>query len=479
MGKKEAVMAKRFDVTVIGAGPAGYVAAIRASQLGLRAAIVERKYWGGVCLNVGCIPTKSLLKNAEVAHTLQERGLELGFSFDNLTLDYATAFKRSRQVSSRLVKGVQFLTRANKITSFEGTAAIVGRNEITVRLNAGDQERIETEYMIVATGARPRSIPGVAIDGETVISYEEAILSASLPRSAIIIGAGPIGIEFAYIWRSYGVDVTIVEMMDRILPLEDPESSAALARAYKRLRIRTVTGATVTGVDAASGSVRVTLCRGEETETLQADKALIATGFQPNVAGIGLEMAGVQLTERGGYIQVDDQMSTNVSGIYAAGDVTGKLMLAHVGSAMGVAAAEAIASRSGAAAPPRPLNYAMMPRCVYAHPQVASFGYTEEQARENGFEPRVGKSLFLANGKALGLGEREGFVKIVSDGKTGELLGAHLVGPDVTELLPELTLAQAQELTAAEIGRNVHAHPTLSEALMEAAHAVEGHSIHG
>jgi dihydrolipoamide dehydrogenase len=459
---------------VIGAGPAGYVAAIRAAQLGLKVAIVERKYWGGVCLNVGCIPTKSLLKNAEVAYTLQKRGRELGFSFDNLTLDYGVAHKRSRQISGRLVKGVQLLIKRNAITVFDGAAVVSSLHEVTVILDSGGRQRIETQNIIVATGARPRSIPGVTIDGERMITYTHAILSPTLPKSVIVIGAGPIGVEFAYVWRNYGVEVTIVEMMDRVLPLEDPESSAVLAKAYKKLKIKVLTGTQVEGVEVASEGVQVTVRRGSEIETLAADQALVAIGFRPNVEEIGLEMVGVRLTERGNFIQVDDQMRTNVPNIYAVGDVTGKMMLAHVGSAMGMVAAEVIAGLE-----PKTLDYEMMPRCVYSHPQVASFGYTEVQAREKGFEPQVGKFLFLANGKALGLGERDGFVKIISDARTGELLGAHLVGPDVTELLPELTLARAEELTAAEIASNVHAHPTLSEALMEAAHAVEGHAIHG
>jgi dihydrolipoamide dehydrogenase len=469
----EEKLVDKFDVTVIGAGPAGYVAAIRAAQLGRRVAIVEREYWGGVCLNVGCIPTKSLLKNAEVAHTLQERGRELGFSFDNLALDYGVAHGRSRQVSGRLVKGVQLLMKKNDITVFDGTGTLVDPGTVEVALNDGGQARLETAAVIIATGARPRDIPGVPVDGDKVITYTEAILSPALPESVIIIGAGPIGVEFAYIWRNYGVEVTLVEMMDRILPLEDPESSAVLARAYKKLKIALLTDARVEAVGATDEGVQVTVRRGDGVERLTAAQALVAIGFQPNVEGLGLESVGVKLTERSSYIQVDDRMGTSVPHIYAVGDVTGKLMLAHVGSAMGMVAAEAIAGLE-----PAPLDYGMMPRCVYSQPQVASFGYTEEQAQAMGFEPRVGRFPFQANGKALGLGERDGFVKIISDATTGELLGAHLVGPEVTELLPELTLARAQELTAAEIARNVHAHPTLSEALMEAAHGVEGHSIH-
>jgi dihydrolipoamide dehydrogenase len=466
-------MSNSFDVTVIGAGPAGYVAAIRAAQLGLRVAIVEREFWGGVCLNVGCIPTKALLKTAEVAHTLQNRGREFGFSFENLRLDYGVAFRRSRQVSERLVKGVQYLLKSGDIKAFEGTGTIVGRNEVQVALQAGGEETITTANIIVSTGARPRGIPGVTIDGVKVVTYTEAIIASELPKSVIIIGAGPIGVEFAYIWRNYGVEVTIVEMLDRLLPLEDPEVSEVVAKAYRRLRIDVVTGSAVESVDAREDGVFVKVGKGGSTTGLQAGQALVAIGFQPNVEGIGLESAGVALTERGRFIQIDDRMRTSVPNIYAIGDVTGKLMLAHVGSAMGIIAAEAIAGGD-----PPPLDYMMMPRCVYCQPQVASFGYTEEQAREKGFDLRIGSFPFMANGKALGLGERDGFVKIISDAVSGELLGAHLVGPDVTELLPELTLAHAQELTAAEISRNVHAHPTLSEAIMEAAHALEGHAIH-
>jgi dihydrolipoamide dehydrogenase len=464
---------EKFDLTVLGAGPGGYVAAIRAAQLGLKVAIVEREYWGGVCLNVGCIPTKSLLKNAEVAHTLQNKGRELGFSFENLNLDYSVAHRRSRQVSGRLVKGVQSLMKRNAIAVFEGSGTLAARNQVLVDLSAGGQERIESDTIVIATGARPRTVPGVAIDGERIITYKEAILADVLPKSVVIIGAGPIGVEFAYVWRNYGVEVTLVEMLDRVLPLEDPESSAVVAKAYKKLKIKVLTGRRVEGVAPEGDGVQVTVRRGEEIETVTAEKALVAIGFQPNVEGIGLETVGVKLTERGRFIQVDEQMRTNIPNIYAIGDVTGKLMLAHVGSAMAMVAAEAIAGLT-----PAELDFEMMPRCVYAQPQVASFGYTEEQAREKGFDLQVGKFFFLANGKALGLGERDGFVKIISDAQSGELLGAHLVGPDVTELLPELTLARAQELTAAEIAANVHAHPTLSETLMEAAHAVEGHAIH-
>ena len=461
-----------FDVTVVGAGPGGYVAAIRAAQLGLKTAIVEKKYWGGVCLNVGCIPSKALLRNAELAHLLQHRAKEFGLRFDNLTLDFGAAFKRSRQVSNRLVKGVRFLMRKNGITVYEGTANLLGPDRLQVALNDGGEAALRTRNLIIATGARPRTIPGVEIGGP-VLDYEHAILSKTLPASAIIIGAGAIGVEFSYIWRSYGVQVTLVEMLDQILPLEDPEISAELAQAYKKLKINLLTSTRVAKIETGDDGVRVTVSTNGETQTLQAEVALMAIGFRPNVEGFGLENLGVAQSERGGFIEIDAQMRTNVPGVYAIGDVTGKLMLAHVASAQGITAAEAIAGRDTPA-----LNYEMMPRATYCHPQVASFGLTEHQARERGYQVNVGRFPFQANGKALGLGERTGLVKIIADARYGEILGAHMIGPEVTELLPELVLAHNAELTAAEIARSVHAHPTLSEVLMEAAHDVEGQPIH-
>ncbi len=466
-------MSDAFDVTVIGAGPGGYVAAIRAAQLGLKTAIVEKKYWGGVCLNVGCIPSKALLKNAELAHLLQHRAQEFGFSFENLSLDYAVAFKRSRQVSSRLVKGVQFLMRKNKIEVYEGAGTIKSPQEVQVALNEGGETTLQTKHIIIATGHQPASIPGVEIDGSKVVDYERAILADTLPSSVIVIGSGAIGVEFSYVWNSYGVAVTLVEMLDNILPLEDEEISTELARAYKKLGIEVLTGTRVETVDTSGDGVRVTVSRNGETQTLQADKTLMSIGVRPNVDGIGLENIGVKLAERGRFIEIDERMQTNVPGVYAIGDVTGKLMLAHVASAQGIIAAESIAGH-----PTMEMDYAMMPRAVYCQPQVASFGLTEEQAKEQGHKVNVGRFPFQANGKALGLGERTGFVKIIADAKYGEILGAHMIGPEVTELLPELVLAHNAELTAEEIARSVHAHPTLSEALMEAAHDVEGQAIH-
>jgi dihydrolipoamide dehydrogenase len=464
-------MADQYDVVVIGGGPAGYVAAIRAAQLGLKTAIAEKNALGGVCLNVGCIPSKSLLKNAEVAHTLQHRAKEFGFSFDNLRLDYKVAFDRSRQVASRLVKGVGFLMKKNNITVYEGAAVINGANKVQVTLNAGGTADLAAQNIIIATGARTRSIPGVEIDGERVVTYLEVILAEALPKKMVIVGAGPIGMEFAYVMVNYGVDVTVVEMLPHLLPNEDPEISDVIEKAYKRLGVKYHLGAMVSQIERGESGVRVSL---KEGEPLEADKVLIAIGFIPNTENIGLESIGVKVKERGG-IEVDEGMRTNVPGVYAIGDVVAPMgyMFAHHGSAMGLVAAETIAGHATVT-----LDYRMLPRCTYTQPQVASFGYTEQQARDAGYEIKVGRFPFQPNGKALGMGEREGFVKIIADARYGEILGAHLVGPEVTELLPELTLAHSAELTAEEIARNVHAHPTLSEALMEAAHGVEGQPIH-
>ena len=462
-------MADKYDVVVLGAGPGGYVAAIRAAQLGLRTAVVERQYMGGVCLNIGCIPTKALLKNAEVAHTLQHRAKEFGFSFDNLKLDYPTAFKRSRQVSDRLVKGVSFLMKKNKIDVYDGTGTLTGPNTMAVKLNDGQEATLSAKNIIVATGARPRPFPGVEFDEQRVISYIPAILAEKPPKSVVIIGGGAIGVEFAYVWVNYGVEVTILEMMPHLLPNEEPEVSDTLEKAYKKLGVKFQTNAKVTGIERNDNGVRVLV---EGGKPLEAEQCMVAINFLPNTEGIGLEAVGVQLTERKN-IAIDGNMRTNVPGIYAIGDVATDYRLAHVASAMGLIAAETIAGHPTVA-----LDFRMMPRCTYSQPQVASFGYTEAAAKEAGYEVKVGQFPFVANGKSLGLGEKEGFVKIISDARYGEILGAHLVGPDVTELLPELTLAHNNELTAEEIARNVHAHPTLSEALMEAAHGVEGQPIH-
>lgn len=464
-------MANEYDVVVLGAGPGGYVAAIRASQLGLKTAIIEKQWWGGVCLNVGCIPSKALLHNAELAHILQHRAREFGFSFDNLELDYTKAFKRSRQTSKRLVKGVQFLMKKNKIDTYDGWGAFQNANTLTVDLEDGSQTTLTAKNVIIATGATTRLLPGTETS-ENVLTYLEVILSDTLPKSIIIAGASAIGLEMSYILHNYGVDVTLVEYLPHLAPLEDEEVSKELEKAYKKMGVNFRVGTRVDSVEDTGSGVKVTVTTPEgEQEVLEAEKLLQAIGMQPRTSGYGLEATGVALDERG-FIQVDDQMKTNVDGVYAIGDVTGKLMLAHVASAQGIIVAEAIDGHETFA-----LDYRMMPRATYCQPQIASFGYTEQQAIEAGYEINVSRFPWQANGKALGMGEKDGFVKLISDKQYGELLGGHLIGHGVTELLPELTLAQLAELTPAEIARNVHAHPTMSEALMEAAHALEGPSI--
>lgn len=465
-------MTEIFDVVVLGAGPGGYVAAIRAAQLGLKTAIVDKQWLGGVCLNVGCIPSKALLKNAEVAHTLRERGKEFGFSFENLKLDYSAAVKRSRQVSDRLVKGVGFLMKKNGISVFMGTGKLSARDTVSVTDKDGKITDLKAKNIIIASGASSAVPAAWKVDGQKVVTYWEAILQEKQPKSVIVIGSGAIGVEFSTVWNSYGVEVTIVEMLPRIVPLEDEEISAELEKAFKKRGIKILAGHKVEAVETTENGVRVTVSADGEKKSLEAEQALVAIGFRPNSRGIGLEELGVNISERG-FVEIDDKMQTNIPGIYAIGDVTGKLMLAHVGSAMGILAAEAIAGQ-----PTQPLNYEMMPRATYCQPQIASFGLTEAQAKERGHSVKIGRFPFQANGKALGLGDYAGWVKLVMDEKYGEILGASLIGPEVTELLPELTLAQMMELTPAEISRNVHAHPTISEALMEAAHAAEGRAIH-
>jgi dihydrolipoamide dehydrogenase len=475
-------MEQTYDVTVIGAGPGGYVAAIRAAQLGLKVALVEKEHLGGVCLNWGCIPTKSLLRNAEVI-SLLKRGKEFGFTVAGFEADFGAAVDRSRKVSGRLVKGVGALMRKNEVEVIEGIGVLKSPNRVEVTLDpsaslrtgAGRTRTLDTRNVVVATGGRARTIPGIEVDGERTLTYREAIVLRELPASAVVVGAGPIGMEFAHIWSTYGAAVTVVEMLPHAVPLEDEEVSQEVERAFKRRKVKLLTSTRVQGVETTADGVRVNVTNDKGEQVLEAERALIAIGVRPNSENLGLEGIGVQV-ERG-YVVVDEHLRTNVfsasGGVYAIGDVTGKLPLAHVASAQGIVAAETIAGIDTVE-----LDYEAMPRCTYCHPQVASFGITEAQAVERGYEVEVGKFPFRAIGKALGLGDYDGFVKIVADAASGEILGAHLVGPEVTELLPELVLARNWELTPDEIARTVHAHPTLSEALMEAAHGVFGEAIH-
>ncbi|WP_407840708.1 dihydrolipoyl dehydrogenase [Streptomyces sp. DSM 116496] len=462
----------RFDVVVLGAGPGGYVAAVRAAQLGKRVAVVEERYWGGVCLNVGCIPTKALLRNAELAHIFTHEAKTFGIKVEGeVTFDYGEAFRRSRAVADGRVKGVHYLMKKNKITEVDGRGTFLDPHTLQVTGYDGNTRTIGFDQCVIATGATPKLLPGTKRSAR-VVTFEEQILADDLPQSIVIAGAGAIGIEFAYVLHNYGVKVTIVEFLDRVAPLEDAEVSAELARQYRKLGIEVLTSTRVDAIDESGPQVRVSVTGKDGTpKVLEADKVLQAIGFAPNVTGYGLEHTGVRVTDRGA-IEVDGRCRTSVPHIYAIGDVTAKLMLAHTAEAMGVIAAETIAD-----AETMELDYAMIPRATYCQPQIASFGYTEAQARELGYDVKVAKFPFTANGKSHGLGDTTGFVKLISDAKYGELIGGHLIGPDVTELLPELTLAQQWDLTVHEVARNVHAHPTLGEAVKEAVHGLAGHMI--
>lgn len=460
-----------YDVVILGAGPGGYVAAVRSAQLGLSTAIIEEKYWGGVCLNVGCIPSKSLLKNAEVAHTFTHKAEFFGISGD-VHFDFGAAFDRSRKVSETHVKGIHFLMKKNKVTEYDGRGTFTGPKAISVAKSDGTTEEVTFDNAIIATGSAVRLLPGVQLS-ENVVTYEEQILARELPESIAIVGAGAIGMEFAYVLVNYGVKVTIIEFLDRALPNEDVEVSKEIQRQYKKLGVDILTSTAVKTVTDNGSSVHITYeTRDGKAGELDAGKVLMSVGFAPNIEGFGLDKTGVKLTERGA-IDIDDHMRTNVEGIYAIGDVTAKLQLAHVAEAQGVVAAETIAGAETQTLG----DYRMMPRATFCQPQVASFGLTEEQARAEGREIKVAKFPFSANGKANGLGEPVGFVKLIADAEHLELIGGHLIGPDVSELLPELTLAQKWDLTALEAARNVHTHPTLSEALQEGFHGLAGHMI--
>ena len=459
-----------YDVVALGGGPGGYVAAIRAAQLGLNTAVVEPKYWGGVCLNVGCIPSKALLRNAELAHIFTKEAETFGISGE-ARFDYGAAFDRSRTVVDGHVAGVHFLMKKNKITEINGYGRFTDATTIEVALNDGGTQIVTFDNAIIATGSSVRLVPGTSLSAN-VVTYEEQILSRELPRSIVIAGAGAIGMEFGYVMANYSVEVTIVEFLLRALPNEDAEISKEIEKQYKKLGVTILTGTKVESITDDGSAVTVVVSKDGKTEELRTDKVLQAIGFAPNVEGFGLETTGVALTDRGA-IAIDDYMRTNVAHLYAIGDVTAKLQLAHVASAMGVVAAEAIAG-----AETMPLgDYRMLPRATFCRPQVASFGLTEEQARAEGYDVTVAKFPFSANGKAHGLAEPIGFAKVIADARYGELLGAHLIGPDVSELLPELTLAQKWDLTVTELVRNVHTHPTLSEALQECFHGLAGHMI--
>ncbi|MGH7322969.1 MAG: dihydrolipoyl dehydrogenase [Candidatus Rokuibacteriota bacterium] len=461
---------ERFDLVVIGSGPGGYVGAIRAAQLGLRTAVVEADRPGGICLNWGCIPTKALLRNAEVLQ-LFHRAAEFGVAFDNLRADYAVAYRRSRQVADRMAKGVEFLFRKNTITLLAGRGELLGPGAVRVHAREGGTRTLEARAVVIATGAEPKSLPGVAIDGERIISSDEALRLEGLPASVIVIGAGAVGVEFADVFAAYGVRVTIVEALPRVVPLEDEELSRLLAKSFARRQIEVWTGARVQTVKPNRTGVQVEIEHEGKAERLTADRVLMAVGRGAKLTGTGVDAVGVTL-ERG-YVKVTPQMESSVSGVYAIGDVAGPPLLAHKASAEGIVAAEAIAGKA-----PVGVNYEAVPSCTYCHPQVASLGLTEAQARERGLAIRVGKYPFQANGKAQALGEPDGLVKLIAAAETGEILGVHILGAEATELIAEFGLGKTLEATVEEVAHTIHAHPTIAEAVMEAALDAMGHAIH-
>lgn len=462
------------DVVIIGAGPGGYVAAIRAAQLGLKTAIVEMDEVGGVCLNRGCIPSKALIRNAEVL-SLIKRAEEFGIRYDNLRADFGVAVERAQQAVQRLTRGVKLLLKKHKVDLVLGTAAFTAKDRIAVADAAGARTELATRAAIIATGSRNKPLPGIIPDGRSIITSDEALKLTPLPRRLVIVGGGATGVEFAYVFAAYGVQVTIVELLDRLLPGEDADVSKTLQAAFKKQGIAVQTKSKVTSIKPADGGWTVQIDQiassGSAAQTIGCDQLLLAAGRAGNIEGLGLEPLGVK-TERG-YITTNEWLETTVPGIHAIGDVAGKALLAHSASAEGIMVVERLAGKEV-----KPINYRRIPRCVYCQPQVASVGLTDAEAQAAGYTVTIGKFPFQANGKALALGETEGFIKIVADAKTGECLGAQMIGAEVTELIGEAVLLQTMEGTPLELRVSVHPHPTLSEAVMEAAAAVYGEAIH-
>jgi len=455
----------KVDVAVVGTGPGGYVAAIRCAQLGLSVAAVEDDRPGGVCLNWGCIPTKALLRNAEVVN-LFGRAAEFGIRLAGFEASYAEAIQRSRRVADRMSKGVEFLFRKNKITLVPGRGVLKARGAVEVS-GPGGTETIQAKAVILATGSEPKSLPGVPIDEKTVISSNGAVRSERSPKSIVVIGAGAVGVEFADVYAAYGAQVTILEALPRLVPIEDEEVSKELARAFRRRSIEMKTGVKVASVTPGGPGVIVETDAGK----VEAEQALMAVGRGAKVTGLGLEALSVRLDR--GFVRVSPRMETSVPGVYAIGDMVGPPLLAHKAMAEGVVAAEAIAGRS-----PRPLDYGNVPACTYCRPQIASVGLTEAKAREAGREVSIGKFPFTANGKAVALGDTEGFVKVVADKASGEILGVHIVGPEATEIIHEFAVGRTVEATLEEVIHTIHAHPTLSEAALEATLGALGQAIH-
>ncbi len=461
------------DVAVVGGGPGGYGAAIRAAQLGRKAIVIEKEHLGGVCLNWGCIPSKALLHAAEVLETVRSAA-SCGITYENLGWDFHRVIDRSRRVVEKQTKGLQFLMRKHDIEVLAGTARFVGPRNVQVQQTDGTVLTVTATDLVIATGGQARPLPNLPFDGTHILSARDALALSDLPPTAVIVGGGAIGVEFACIWHAFGVQVTLVEVAEQLLPLEDAEIAAELARQLEGRGIRICTGSTVTALGPAPGQARIRRSDGR-VETVPADLLLVAVGITPNTDLLHLSAAGIA-TDARGFVDVNAHMATNVPHVYAVGDVTGRVPLAHVALAQAVTAAETIC---GAAARPIDVEqYLFMPRCIYGAPQVASMGYTEAQLQAAGIAYNKGSVPLLPNGKARAMGIQRGFIKILAGADYGEILGAHLIGPGVTELLPTVSLAQVMELTPVEIARTVHAHPTLSEAVMDAAAAVEGQPLH-
>lgn len=466
----------QYDVVVLGAGPGGYVAAIRAAQLGLKTAVVEREYWGGVCLNIGCIPTKAILHSADLLEEARD-SKQFGIVIPQAEVDWAGVQRYKDKVVKQMTGGVNFLMKKNKIDTHNGTGKLVDRNTIVVTGPDGKETRVSAKNIIIATGSKPRELPqiGGVFDEDRIISSTGALALPAVPKSIIVVGAGAIGVEFASAYRSFGSEVTIIEALPRLVPVEDEEISAELARAFNKRGIKVFTGAKLTKIDKGEGQVTATFSDADGKEQqLTAERLLLGIGRAPNSQGLGLEDIGVELDQRG-FIKIDNQLRTNVPGVYAIGDVAiTSPWLAHKASAEGIVAAELIAGHH-----PQPIDYIKVPGCTYSNPEIASIGLSEAKAREQGYDVKVGKFPFSANGKATILGQRNGFIKVVADKKYDEVLGIHIIGPHATELIAEGGVALSHEATAESLMRTIHAHPTLYEAIGEAEHAAaEGAAIH-
>jgi dihydrolipoamide dehydrogenase len=460
---------ERYDLVVIGAGPGGYVAAIRAAQLGLKTVVVEKDKPGGVCLNWGCIPSKAILTSAELYEAVKE-GEHYGVKVHGLSYDYAQVIKRSREVAERLAKGVEFLLRKNHVPLIAGSGRLEGKNRVIVEASGKETQRIEADRILIATGSGERTLPGLEIDGKQILTSREALIDNEIPESILIIGGGAVGIEFAYIYSVFGSRVTVVEMEKQLLPGTDSEITRELERVFKKKGIEVLTGTKFHGIEKFPSRIEVTLENGEDLKRRTANKVLVAVGRSPLSAGLGLESLGVELNR--GYIKVDERMRTTNEAIYAIGDINGPPLLAHAASEEGIAAVEFMTGKREKA-----IDHLRIPACIYCQPEVAVIGLSEEQAQARGYEVKTGKFPFRALGKAIAAGHEEGFVKLVVDKEYGEILGCHIIGRGATDLIAEAGLARTLEATTAELSGTVHAHPTLAEAIMEAALNAEGRGI--